>query len=261
MNNFGRVIEFYVADRVWKYPELDMEFEIEFDAESNGNTGNIKIYNLSDKSLQKLKKGNEFKLKAGYKNDIGTIMKGKISSSETKFDKGTKITKVVLEEDISVLIDTKINMTWAKDIRSNTIIRDIIGETGLTIGDLEIDDDKKYPKGKTFSCDAKKALEELAKDTKCKMHISRGKIYFTPKDKSIYNVMKLNKDNGLIASPQEIDNEDEKRWKVQSLLRYEAEADIILDIESSTINGRYKVVKGNHNSDFVTECEVVKFAA
>jgi hypothetical protein len=260
VNNFGRVAEFHVKDRIFKYPELEMSFEINFSTKSDGNTGHIKIYNLNDKSIEKLKKDAEFKLKAGYQDDLGLIMLGKIASATTKFEDKDKLTKISLDEDISTLIKVKINKTWAKNTRADIIIRDIINQLPLNLGDLDIVNNQKYRKGKSFSCNAKKALEELAKDTDSKLHISRGKIYFRPEDKGAYRVVKLNKDNGLIASPQRVDSGDKERWKVQSLLRYKIEPDIILDIESLTLNGHYRVVKGKHKGDWTTEVEVVKFA-
>ena len=72
----------------------------------------------------------------------------------------------------------------------------------------------------------------------------------------------LNKKNGLLASPQKIDQQGEKRWKVQSLLNYRIEPDVILEIKSQTINGSYRVVRGCHllsNRDFLTEMEVVDY--
>ncbi|TDX48333.1 phage protein [Orenia marismortui] len=254
MINFGRVAEFVVDDRVFKFPELEIDFRVNFDTESDSNSGNIKLYNLNDKSIELFKKDKKVVLKAGYGDDIGAIMKPIIKSATSEFNGNDKITKIVLSE----AIEGTINLSWSKNTRASTIIKDVINKIPLDLGDLDIATDKKYRKGKTFSCEAKEALKELAKDTESKFHVSRGKIYFRPLDKATYRVIKLNKDNGLIASPQLIDSGEEDRWKVQALLRYEIEPDIVLDIESLTLNGQYRVVSGSFTSDFITECEVVK---
>ena len=262
MAKFGRVAELYVKDRVIRYPELDMRFNIDFDTDSDGNTGEITVYNLSDKTIDKLKKGNVFRIKAGYKDNVGLLLNGVIDSSTSKFKSGSKETEIIVNDNMDAWLKTKINKTWKAGAKTELIAKDIIDQIPLTLGDFDIPNPLNYSKGKTFSCTAKKALEELVKDASVKLHISRGKIYFRPKDKANREVLTLNKDNGLIASPQRIDQESEDRWKVQSLLNYRIEPDVILDIASQTANGLYRVVQGSHvcnSRDFITEAEVVKY--
>jgi hypothetical protein len=253
----GRKAKLFVKNRVINFPDLEMEFKINFDTNSDGNTGNIVVYNLSDKTIKVLKKGNVYKFKAGYKDDVGVISLGYVENSTTKFENGAKKTKIVLNEDTTKWANTYISVCWAKNTKGSVIAKDIIDRIPLELGELEVGKEKNYPKGKVFSTDAKKALEELAKDTKSKLHLWRGKVYFRPKNKRGRKVIRLNKDIGLIASPQRIDQADEERWKVQSLLDYRVGPDVVYKIKSKTINGLYRVEKGTHSGKFITETEVV----
>lgn len=257
VNKLGRRAEIIFADKIINYPDLDMDFEVSFDTNSAGNTTNLKIYNLSDKTIDKLKKDTEIIIKAGYKDDLGLLVKGIITQSKSNFEDSYKVTEISIEDNTkSWAKDTHINLTWTPRTKASKIAKDILEQLSLVLGDFAPAQDIAYPTGKTFSTTAKKALEELARDTNSKLHISNGKVYFRPEDKPNREVLQLDKETGLIASPQK---QSEDKWKVQSLLNYKIQADNILKIDSQTISGSYRVVKGKHKlSGFSTEVEVVK---
>jgi len=264
MNAFGRNVEVTINNKVIRYPDLELSFELNFDTGSDANVGNIKVYNLSKESIRLLKKNEVLSLKAGYKDDLGEIFIGIISAASTKWNGPTKETELIIGDNTEAWLNTTINSTWKDGITASKVINDIADILPLEIGEIEVQEDKEYPKGKTFSCTCKKALEELSKDLNLKLHVSKGKIYLRAKEKGTEQLIILNKDTGLIASPQEINaTQDEKdRYKIQSLLNYKIETDAVLKVESNTINGKYRVEKGRHflnGNDFLTEVEVVKY--
>lgn len=254
---FGRRAEVSFADKVIKYPDLDMELEVEFDTNSDGNTANLKVYNLSDKTINKLKKDTVTTIRAGYKEDVGLLIQGIIASSKSKFENNHKVTEVAINDNTKAWVkDTHVNLTWSEETKAKKIVKVILDKLPLALGDFDVAKNLSYPAGKTLSKNARRALEEIAKDTNSKLHISNGKVYFRPEAKPNRETLRLNKDTGLIASPQKL---SEDRWKVQSLLNYKIQADNILDIKSLTLNGRYRVKSGKHIlSNFNTEVEVVK---
>lgn len=260
MEAFGRRVKFQINGKEIKYPELFLEFEINFNTDSDGNVGHIRFFNLSSNTINLLKKDKEFVLKAGYKEDIGLLLPGIISNSNTRWENSEKITEIIIGDNTAAWLNTTVNKTWRAEIKAKNISLDIIDLLPFEKGEINLVNNVEYPKGKTFSITCKKALEEIAKDTKTKLHVSRSKIYLRPPEQGTREVVQLNKDTGLIASPQKINKEDSEGYKVQSLLNYRIEADSILQIESKTINGLYRVSKGAHRlsgNDFVTECEVV----
>lgn len=261
-SKFGRIARLLVKDRVIEYPDLEMDFTIDFNTDSDGNVGSIEVYNLSNQTIKLLKKGQPFKFEAGYDDNIDILTLGTIESSTTKFEQGDKLTKVIINDNTDAWVNTKVNQTWRLKIWASDIVTWICKQVPLEIGKIKVAKDVEYFKGKTFSCTAKRALEELARDTNSKLHISKGRIYFLPPGGASRKVLTLSKDTGLIASPQRIDQEDGERWKVQSLLNYRFEADGILDIESETItiNGLYRIDKGTHMGDWTTEMEVVPYS-
>ena len=72
--------------------DLDMEFDVEFDDDTETNESEITVYNLSDTTIQNIKKGEKLTLTAGYKEDTGIILSGFISQVKTSFDDLDKVT-------------------------------------------------------------------------------------------------------------------------------------------------------------------------
>lgn len=263
MKAFGRRVYFITEERTLKYPPsldngLEIEFEINFDEDSDGNVGHIRFFNLMDKTIQKLKKDTPFVLKAGYKDDYGNILPGVISSQRTKWDGSDKLTEIIVGDETNEWLQTTINKTWKANITAKRVAEDIIETSGLNVGEINLNNPKKYAKGKTFSTLRKTALEEIVKDTESKLHVARGRVYIRPKEKGMQEVVLLNKDTGLISSPQEAsEGEDEtEKYKFESLLNYRIYTDTIVKIKSKTANGLYRVKNGKHlksGGDYITE--------
>lgn len=263
VRQFGRRIVFQTDKREIKYPELEIEFEIEFSDTSEGNAGHIRFFNLANNTTELLEEGKNFLLKAGYIGDVGTILPGIIEKQTTSWEKVDKITLLIVGDNTQAWMNSTINKTWKAGVKSSQIVPDIINETGLTVGDIEIQDDITYEKGKTFSTTCQKALQEIADDTNSKLHSSRGKIYFRPKNKATQQAIIVNQNTGLLSSPQVNKNEeDDRTYTVSTLLNYRIETDSLLQIESRTISGNYRVIKGKHmaeGDDFSTQVEVEKY--
>jgi hypothetical protein len=262
MKAFGRVIEFEIGGSVICYPDFYITFSIQFNTDSDGNTGNITLYNLSEASIARMGKGVNFILKAGYKGDVGIILPGVISESKSIWNTIDKVTRLVVNDNSDEWVKTKINRTWKVNSKASEIAKDIIRLLPQRVGEISPANDIKYPKGKTFSCTCKEALEEIAEDTGSKLHISRNVIYLHKPDQSNKRIILLNKDTGLVGSPERVESEsDKKMYEVSSLLNYRIESDSLIRLQSKDIDGIYRVVSGNHDGrNFYTNVEVEKYA-
>jgi hypothetical protein len=261
----GRKAILSIKNRSFVFPDLYYEFEINFNTDSDGNTGNIKLFNLSDLSIGLFVNKQTFLLSAGYKDDIGTIFPGVVSSSSTAWEGTEKITTVIVGDHTDSWLTAPINKSWRAGILASTVAKDISAELGLGVGEMTFPKDLVYKGGKVFSCTCKRALEELARDLGVKLHVSRGKVYFRAEKVGSKQVVLLNYNTGLIGNPQKMDKTNEKggdRWLVNSLLNYRIEADSVVKIESRILNGLFRVAGGKHRSagdEWLTEMEVVKY--
>lgn len=263
MNNFGRKASVVIDDNEIKYSDLLFDFEIHFDASSKGNTGSITIYNLSGNSINSIKNGKNIILKAGYRDSFGELIKGSITEIDNKFNNVDRNTTIVISENINEWLKASVNKSWSKNSKASIIAKNIVRESELIIGDIEVGKDIKYTRAKTFSTTIQKALNEIAKDTNSKLHVYSGKVFLRPNNKDSGKKYKLNSNNGLLYTPQKMGKEDNEgeNWKIQSLLRYEFKPDDIVKVESDKISGNFRIKDGRHignQNDWMTILECVK---
>ena len=57
MSTFGRVTEVTIAGRMFASPDLTIEFDLPFSESSAANVGEVRIYNLSERTIQMLQQG------------------------------------------------------------------------------------------------------------------------------------------------------------------------------------------------------------
>lgn len=258
---FGRKAELQIRDKIIRYPDLHLNFEVDFGDDSDANTGYITVYNLANATIDLFEKKAPLKLKAGYEGNFGTVFVGSVNRAKTEFSGSNKETEIIVNDNSEDWLSKTVNKTWNTNSRAKDIIQDIANMLPISIGQIELAKNKRYPKGKTFSTTIKKALEQLAKDTESKFHISNGRLYFRPPERGREEIINLNKDSGLIATPQRIEDEEDL-WKAKSLLRYQIETDSVVNFESKTIEGLYIVKRGSHyksGNDFYTEMEVKRY--
>ena len=62
IKSYGRRAKLRFKDKIIKYPDLELEFTINFDTTSEGNVGHIRLFNLADKT----KKVRELMNEDGY---------------------------------------------------------------------------------------------------------------------------------------------------------------------------------------------------
>jgi hypothetical protein len=201
-------------------------------------------------------------LKAGYIGDVGELLPGVIHWQKTYWESPDKITELIVGDNTERWLNAGINKTWRAGILASEVARDLVKNLPFTIGELSLNKEITYTKGKTFSCTIKRALEEIARDTGSKLHLSRGMVYLRPYGKGTQKIVYITPETGLIGSPQILDENEKtkkKRWKIQSLLNYKIESDSIVKVESKTLNNLCIVKSGEHilsGDDFLTEIEV-----
>ena len=247
------------AGRRINYPDLDMEFRVDFDTDSEPNLSEIKIYNLSDDTISRIKKGEQLILNAGYERDVGTIVAGVVESQVTSWEGVNKNTTIKVGDGSDRWLKTRISKAFKPGIKASQVIRGIIGEFGLEIGQIKLANDFTYPAGKTCHGQLQVVLQEIVNDAGSKLHITNGVILVRPPQEGTQTGWLLNSDTGLLDTPGIIED-DRADWSVKCLLNHRITADSLLVIESRTANGTFRVVKGSHegtSTGWITHMEVV----
>lgn len=258
---------------------LEIEFDIPFSNNKEPDIAEITIYNLSDSSIEQIKKDGYIMVNAGYKQlgNIANIFTGQIEEVATEWLYVDKVTKIKATDGGDAWRKIKVNKTYQKNTKASDIMRDLANAMGYEITKIEPKEDITYRLGKTITSYASTSLDQLAKDTKSKLFINKNRITIAAEDKGNNTGVLLNENSGLIGTPSMVKDEtgdkndardyeankkendkERKAWRVTSLLNPMFETDTIIKVESRTINGEYRIVRGVHNRDFNTELVVVE---
>ena len=268
MNLYMRKISL-IAGRKTIEPPLTIYFDVPFDDSAEVNDVEITVYNLKDSTVNSIKKGDRFVLTAGYQDDAGTIFQGILQRKETTWEGVDKITKFYCIDDEGQYMTKKIKKTFERGTTASTILKYLIGESGLSIGEMKLPKDFIYRSGKTINAKISTIMLEIAKDCHAKIHVNRNKIFIRDKNKGDESGIVVSKETGLIDEPEEISDEiddvqkkekkQRKGYKVRMLINNRITVDTIFTLKSKKVNGRFRVEKGRHTHNgqpFYTEVEV-----
>ena len=251
-----RKIQVDVAGRGFEYPGLNIEFRVDFDLDEEADTAEIDIYNLSEDSRNRIKKGEPVSLSAGYQQDMGTVFLGVIEDVLTERRQADVVTTIEAIDASEDWMHNKYSASYKDGIKASAVLRDLLDKTGLEIGELDLPDDKTYTNGKAVSGRIKESVGQVARDCGARLHVVNGAVFITSKEYKQDVGLLLNKDTGLIGSPQRVDTDDAE-WEVTCLFDHRLRAGAGIRIESNTANGDYAIVSGEHRPDYTTVLQVV----
>lgn len=251
-----------IGGRQYKSDDLDFDFNIFFSTENEPDVSEISVYNLAPYTISSIKKGTNVNLSAGYGSNIGMLVSGEVADFNTTIESVDKKTTIKIASVINDWKDKKINKSYSKGTSAKDIFADLIGTFGIAIGELNPVKNPVYSKGKTVSGRLKDVIKNLAKETESKFYIDKDRAYVRPYDKGTPTSFLLSGTTGLLGSPERIEasegNKKSKQgWKVQCLLNHNIFVDSMIVIESKTVKGTFRVIKGSHTSDWITNMEVI----
>ncbi|MFC5541569.1 phage protein [Ureibacillus suwonensis] len=261
---FKRYIEVLTGNLRFNNTDLDIEFDIPFDDDLEPNLSEIVIYNLSESTRNKLKRGQTLTINAGYVEDKGLILSGSIEAITTVKNGADLATTIKVLDSVPYDATKTLQKSYKKNIKSDAVIRDLAQSIGLKIAVLNLPDNKVMTDGYSIDGEVVKAINDIATDCGASAYISRGQIYVRPiKEGDNHNFI-LKADTGLIGSPEYFEEEKNgttiKGYKVKSLLQYRMNTASIIKLESQFVKATVRVRKGRHyarGNDFYTEVEAV----
>lgn len=246
--------------------DLDLEFEIPFDDDMEPNEADITVYNLSDTTINNLKKGASITVEAGYKGDTGVVFSGFISKRETKHEGADKITTLKCVDDATK--KTLDELTFKKNTKASVILKALIDKTGIPCKVFKIRRDHTYENETKISGDLFENIKKYAEVCGISVFVSKGKIYarhITEGDNINFTV---EADTGMIGSPEayteEVTAEDFSEtingYDVTMLLQHRMTTAAIISLNSKVAKGSFRVRSGSHTfneSEAVTKIKVM----
>lgn len=263
--NWDRQIQVVFDTRTCSLNEFDIEFTYSFDTTSEPNEMEVKIYNLLDNTInQYIEKDKTLIVNAGYKGDIGNIAKGYIVETSTEWQSVDKITTITGIDASNDYLYAKISKAYAPGVVASEIINDLVQQTGLAIGEFELQTDIQYPNGRSISGRIRDILKDIVvNDCQTNLQIKNGTIIIRNIEQGFETGFVLSADTGLIDSPESIsdtDDDNDADYIVKSLLNFRIGAATRIRIDSKYLQADAVVLRGTHtgskSGDFITEMEV-----
>nr|DAR71774.1 MAG TPA: major tail protein [Caudoviricetes sp.] len=248
--------------------DLDMEFDVEFDDDTETNESEITVYNLSDTTIQNIKKGEKLTLTAGYKEDTGIILSGFISQVKTSFDDLDKVTIIKVVDSAGGAEREIKDLAFAKGLSASKVLRKLIEMTKLPLAVFSIQRDFVYKDGLTINDGLMETIKKQAQVCGVSAYVNKGQVYVQPLSKGEDVNFSLTVDTGLISLSEfeeEITAEKftdaVKGYEITMLLQHRISTGSILNIQSKNVSGRYRVREGQHTydgSDFLTKVKAIE---
>lgn len=254
---FDRKVRLTIGNRLYRSEEIDIDFNVEFDSDAEPKIQEISIYNLSENSRNEIVKGSNVILNAGYGEDVGTLLLGNVSDFQ--------LTKLTTDYEMKLYVVSNLyrwsSLTISKSYRAGTrasqILRDILNQFGIEIGEFSLVNDISYVNGRVVNGMLKNTLEEIVRECGSRIYVINNIIYITRPFTGTVTGFVLSGETGMIGSPERIEVEEQEGYKIRMLLNHRINVNSVIQVRSSIVSGDFLVVKGKHTGDFITEVEVI----
>ncbi len=236
--------------------DLDLEFSVPFDDDTEANEAEITIYNLTDATIGEIKKGAAISIKAGYNKDVGVIFSGYISKKKTVWESNDKVTTIWAIDNNGKRETELTNVTFGKNTKASTILRNLVGRVGLPIAAFETKRDHTYKDKVTIDGGLMQNIKKYAEICGVVAYVCKSKIYVCPLTYGAHDVFYLTADTGLLsASPFEETRTAEDYTDnitgqdIEMLLQHKVQTGSVINLNSKNAKGDFRVCEGSHTYD------------
>ena len=265
---FGRIAIVQSGGVKLNSEELDIEFTVPFDDDTEANEAEIIVYNLSKTTIQALKYNNPITVEAGYKNDTGVIFSGFISQIKTKIEGMDKITTIKAIDDTDLQERDLVDISYKAGMTASYILKDLLGRLKLPIAVFSPRRDWTYKDEVTVDGGLMDNIRKYAEVCGISAYINKGKIYARHISEGDNINFTVCADTGLIESPEEFEEEVTaedykdivKGYNFKMILQHRITTAAIISLTSQNVSGQYRVRSGKHvfnESESITEVEVI----
>jgi len=265
MKQFGRKTRVDIGDLSFSTDHLTIYFDVPFDDDPEANESIVEIYNLSKDSINKIMKGQQLTISAGYQEDVGVILTGYITKVFTNFEGVDKITEITVLDSKKLDEKRTENRAFKKNIKASQIIDALLPVIGIPVAVIKLPEDKTYPKGYTADGKITSTIQEVANDSGASFYRKKGQAYIRPLTEGDDTSFTLSSDTGLIGSPSPfeengVNGKTISGYTLKCLLQYRISTASIIKLQSKNVSGQFRVKRGRHQwqgQNFITEMDVI----
>lgn len=264
---YDQKITLKTGDVTIKNDELDLEFDIPFDDDTEANEAEITVYNLTGKTINAMKKNAAITITAGYGKDTGVIFSGYISKKKTVWEDYDKVTTIYAIDNNGKKEREITKLSFGKGTKASTILRKIVGMVGLPLAVFKTKRDHTYKDKVTVDGGLMDNIKKYAKICGVSAFVCKSKIYVAPLtygDKTTFN---LSADTGLLSvnkfeeeTTAEDYTDEITGVEIEMLLQHKIQTGSVIKVETKNIKGTYRVREGSHEYDgnkFITKVKAI----
>ena len=233
-------------------PDLDINFNIKFDAADAQPVNDVTILNLTPETIRNINIGQTLILNAGYFGNLGSILVGKIKNITASNGTVDRSLKLTVTPDINVILTQNVSKSYAPGTLASYIVKDILNEVDIETGTIKLNSDIVYTNGKVISGAIDFILKQIVSETNSFLFVRCNILYITDSEYEINTGVFLNSDTGLIGSPEIIEINGATGYKIKSLLNPLLTVGSVFFLGSKYLSGLFRVQDGTHNGDFTT---------
>lgn len=251
-----QVREVKIDNMIFTYEDLDIDFKINKTNDLKTNQAVIFLYNLSETTKEKIKKGLPCSVKDGYRNYNKVSFNGIIDSVNTFREQDDFITRIIATPSNISFTNTAINVQFQANVRPSEILKTLNNITPYSIEILDLPKDNPYTGGKIFTDRLSKVIEILARDTGAKVNVDNERIYFKAPSKAYSKSIRIGAEEGLINIEKLEGKGNENKYLIQTLMIPDIVEDAILEVNSKYYAGTYRVKELTRSANGLEEFSV-----
>ena len=265
---YGHTVIIQTGDVTIRNEELDCEFDIPFDDDTEADEAEITVYNLSDTTIQNIRTGEQITVTAGYGDDTGIIFSGVISKSKTFYSGLDRVTEIHAIDNNQLKEREIESISYAQGTPASRILKDLVGRIGLPVAVFSLNRDHVYKDKATVEGGLMDNIRNYAKVCGVSAYICKGQIYV----RHILNgdglEFTLSVDTGLLELSEfeeEITAEDFtdtiRGYELTMLLQHRVTTASLIKVSAKNVSGIFRVREGSHTYDgtnFLTKVKAIE---
>ena len=265
---YHHTVTIKIGDITIDNEELDCEFDIPFDDDTEADEAEIIVYNISDTTIQNIKRDAQISVTAGYGDDTGIIFSGIISKVRSYYSGNDRVTEIYAI-DQAVLKERELkSKSYAKGTKASKILQDLISQVGIPVAVFAPKRDHTYKDKSTVDGGLMENIRKYAKVCGVSAYICKGQIYVRHILDGDGLDFTLSSDTGLL-SLSEFEEEQTaedfkdtvKGYEMTMLLQHRITTASLIHVQSRNVTGVYRVREGSHTydgTDFLTKVKAIE---
>lgn len=234
---------------------LDCAFRVKKDLRPEPNSAEIRVYNLSEDSRDRLSTQELFvRLEAGYVGAMVQIYEGRVRSAETTIEGSDVITNVSTGDSEKQLATSRFSLSVANGTPIRAVLEALVAALGVGKGNTDAAASRLAAKGvrevrgaTAFSGAAKDTLNAICRSYDLEWSIQDGVIQFLERGQALEELGPLlSAQTGLIGSPT-IDHKGV--LTARALIQPGLEPGKLFTLEGARLQGGYRVEYVEYSGD------------